>query len=31
MSLAPPRYRPADSSVSPRFTGPRTYMRLPHV
>jgi agmatinase len=24
-------YRPADSSQSPRFTGPRTFMRLPHV
>lgn len=25
------RYAPADSSQSPRFTGPRTFMRLPHV
>jgi agmatinase len=25
------RYGPADSSRSPRFTGPRTFMRLPHV
>ena len=24
-------YRPADSSKTPRFTGPRTFMRLPHV
>jgi agmatinase len=24
-------YRPVDSSKSPRFTGPRTFMRLPHV
>jgi agmatinase len=27
----PVRYGPADSSRSPRFTGPRTFMRLPHV
>jgi len=26
-----PHYRPADSSRTPRFTGPRTFMRLPHV
>ena len=26
-----PRYGPADSSMSPRFTGPRTFMRLPNV
>lgn len=26
-----PRYRPVDSSTSPRFTGPRTFMRLPHI
>ncbi len=26
-----PQYRPLDSSRSPRFTGPRTFMRLPHV
>jgi arginase family enzyme len=26
-----PRYGPADSSKSPRFTGPRTFMRLPHL
>jgi agmatinase len=25
------RYGPADSSATPRFTGPRTFMRLPHV
>jgi agmatinase len=25
------RYGPADSSKTPRFTGPRTFMRLPHV
>lgn len=25
------RYGPADSSKSPRFTGPRTFMRLPHI
>jgi agmatinase len=25
------RYGPADSSQTPRFTGPRTFMRLPHV
>jgi agmatinase len=26
-----PRYGPADSKVSPRFSGVRTYARLPHV
>jgi agmatinase len=26
-----PRYVPADSLVSPRFTGPSTFARLPHV
>jgi agmatinase len=26
-----PRYEPADAFVSPRFTGVRTFMRLPHV
>jgi agmatinase len=26
-----PRYRPPHSRVSPRFTGLRTFMRLPHV
>jgi agmatinase len=25
------RYGPADSSQTPRFTGPRTFMRLPNV
>lgn len=24
-------YQPADSSATPRFTGPRTFMRLPHL
>ena len=24
-------HRPPDASVAPRFTGPRTFMRLPHV
>jgi agmatinase len=26
-----PRYTPADSLMSPRFTGPTTFARLPHV
>ena len=26
-----PRYQPADSLQSPRFTGVRTFGRLPHV
>lgn len=26
-----PRYQPMDASVSPRFVGIRTFMRLPHV
>jgi len=26
-----PRYAPADSLLSPRFTGPATFARLPHV
>ena len=26
-----PRYGPADSSLTPRFSGPRTFMRLPLV
>src|SRR5262245_35545207 len=26
-----PRYQPADSLASPRFTGVRTFARLPHV
>jgi agmatinase len=25
------KYGPADSSMSPRFSGPRTFMRLPQV
>jgi agmatinase len=25
------RYRPPDALAAPRFTGPRTFMRLPHV
>jgi arginase family enzyme len=29
--VTPKRYAPADSSQTPRFTGPRTFMRLPHV
>lgn len=27
----PPKYGPADSMVTPRFSGVRTYARLPHV
>jgi agmatinase len=27
----PPRYQPADSLASPRFTGVRTFARLPHI
>lgn len=27
----PPRYQPADSMVSPRFTGVRTFARLPYL
>ncbi len=26
-----PRYRPADSDDAPRYSGPRTFMRLPYV
>jgi agmatinase len=26
-----PRYGPPDPFVTPRFSGPRTFMRLPHV
>lgn len=26
-----PRYEPADALAAPRFTGPRTFARLPHV
>ena len=25
------RYGPVDPSLAPRFSGPRTFMRLPHV
>ncbi|MBV8956158.1 MAG: agmatinase [Solirubrobacterales bacterium] len=31
MSGTPSRYAPPDASRSPRFTGPRTFARLPHV
>jgi agmatinase len=31
MTQPRPRYRPADSLASPRFSGVRTFMRLPHV
>src|ERR671923_543548 len=31
MTAIATHFRPADSSLSPRFTGPRTFMRLPHV
>src|SRR5688500_14246548 len=30
-TLSGMHHRPADSSKTPRFTGPRTFMRLPHV
>ncbi len=26
-----PRFQPPDASVAPRYTGPRTFARLPHV
>ena len=26
-----PRYGPPDAFETPRFSGPRTFMRLPHV
>jgi agmatinase len=29
--MSGPRYGPPDPFVAPRFTGPRTFMRLPHV
>jgi agmatinase len=29
--MTTPRYGPADSWQTPRFSGPRTFMRLPHV
>ena len=31
MDKKPPRYGPADSLASPRFSGIRTYARLPHL
>ncbi|HTU85848.1 MAG TPA: agmatinase [Solirubrobacteraceae bacterium] len=31
MSSDPPRFQPPDASVAPRYTGPRTFARLPHV
>jgi agmatinase len=31
VSGTPPRYAPPDASRSPRFTGPRTFARLPQV
>src|SRR2546423_10358338 len=31
MDKKPPRYGPANSLASPRFSGIRTYARLPHV
>lgn len=31
MSDPGPRYHPPDASVAPRYTGPRTFARLPHV
>src|SRR5207237_571226 len=31
MDNTPPRYGPADSLASPRFSGIRTYARLPHL
>ena len=27
----PPRYQPTDSLAAPRFTGVRTFARLPHI
>lgn len=29
--MTPPRYRPPDAMVYPRFEGIRTFMRLPHI
>jgi agmatinase len=29
--LTPPRHRPVDSRIYPRFAGVRTFMRLPHL
>src|SRR3981081_2216471 len=31
MEVPLPRYQPADSLASPRFTGPSTFARLPYV
>ena len=31
MSDAHPRYQPPDASLAPRYTGPRTFGRLPHI
>jgi len=30
-SASPPRFGPPDASTAPRYTGPRTFARLPHV
>ena len=30
-TIAVVHYRPIDASIMPRFSGPRTFMRLPHV
>ena len=31
MTISGPRFQPPDASVAPRYTGPRTFARLPHV
>src|ERR1700757_4250631 len=31
MTMSGPRFQPPDASVAPRYTGPRTFARLPHV
>ena len=31
MTTSGPRFQPPDASVAPRYTGPRTFARLPHV
>jgi agmatinase len=31
LSRTTPRFQPPDASVAPRYTGPRTFARLPHV
>lgn len=31
MSASPPRFQPPDARAAPRYTGPRTFARLPHV